>query len=198
MGQGYALTTYRPTEHKRREQFVQWTMTPAFDADSPAVAEIIECARSDKAMFPFKADVSIGSASWAWPEGLVSKQKLPVYEKFDPSRQLFSRGAHMPLMIFVGASKETRRSKEALARRAANANRRGWTWERRQSTRTQDDKGKGPQTHGHGEPHDDQRKGDQRKGGKGGRFHDFLKGKGKGKKGGRFYDFLKGSWWGQP
>ena len=79
LGQGYPLTSYRPLETKRREQFVKWTMTPAFDALSPAVAGIIECTKSDKAMFPFEVDTSIGSETWTWPEGPVSKQKLASY-----------------------------------------------------------------------------------------------------------------------
>ena len=130
MGQGYGLTNYRPLEPKRREQFVKWTMTPAFDALSPAVAGIIECTKSDKAMFPFKVDTSIGSESWTWPEGPVSKQKLASYERFDPDKELFKRGAHMPLMIYIGSSKDTRRTPKALAKRAENAARRGWTYDR--------------------------------------------------------------------
>ena len=162
-------------EPKRREQFVEWTLTPAFDALSPAVAGIIRSTKDDKAMFPFKVDTSIGSTSWSWPEGPLSKQKLASYELFDPDRELFKRGAHMPLMIYMGGSNEARRSKDALKRRAANAARRGWTWDKRQSTKVGDEtrdggdhpkgtqKGRWVHTHGDGEPSDG-----QRKGGKGG------------------------------
>ena len=79
LGQGFPLASYRPVEANRRAQFVKWTMTPAFDALSPAVAGIIECTKSDKAMFPFEVDTSIGSETWTWPEGPVSKQKLASY-----------------------------------------------------------------------------------------------------------------------
>ena len=171
MGQGYALTSYRPLETKRREQFVKWTMTPAFDALSPAVAGIIECTKSDKAMFPYKADTTIGSESWTWPEGPMSKQKLASYERFDPDKELFKRGAHMPLMIYIGSSKDTRRTPKSLAKRAENAARRGWTYDRIQKHKAGIEtsgggkhskgkgkhKGKGVHTHGHGEPSDGQR-----------------------------------------
>ena len=51
VGQGYPLVSYRPLAATRREQFVRWTFTPAFDAHSPAVAGIIRSATVDKAMF---------------------------------------------------------------------------------------------------------------------------------------------------
>ena len=54
----------------------------------------------------------------------------------------------MPLMVFMGESKETRRSKEAVIRRAANAGRRGWTWERRQSTKVKSESPDGGEHHG--------------------------------------------------
>ena len=175
LGQGYPLASYRPGERTRREQFVQWTFTPAFDAVSPAVAEIIERARRDKAMLPFEVDSSIGSSSWSWPEGQISKQKLAGYDLFDPEREFFKRGTHMPLMVFMGASNESRRSEDALRRRAANAARRGWTSERRQSTKVESEspdgadhlkgnqKGKGMHARGAGKPSDG-----KGKGGKGG------------------------------
>ena len=171
LGQGFPLVSYRPLEPKRREQFVQWTFTHAFDALSPAVAGIIQCTRDDKDMFPFKVDNSMGSASWSWPEGPISKQKLASYDLFDPHRQFFQRGAHMPLMVYMGGSSESRRSKVALAKRAANAARRGWTWERRQSTKAESgirdggehrkgkQKGRGMHAHGDGEPSDGKGKG---------------------------------------
>ena len=139
LGQVHPLVCYRPTVPARREKFVQWTFTPAFDALSPAVAGIMESARSDKAMFPFKVDTTMGSTSWSWPECPPSKQKLASFEHFDPQRQFFKRGAHMPLMIYIGAPSEVRRSKAAQRRRAVNATRRGWTWERRQATQVSDE-----------------------------------------------------------
>ena len=92
----------------------------------------------------------------------------------------------MPLMIYSGKSNETRRTKEALARRAANAARRGWTFDRIQAQKAGDEtrgggehskgkgkhKGKGAHTHGHGESSDGQRKGG--KGGARGGSYDFM------------------------
>jgi len=136
LGQGFPLASYKPGVRTRREQFVEWTFTHAVKASSPAVADIIKCTR-DKAMFPLTVDTSKGSASWSWPVGPISKQKLVDIDLFDPKRKLFNRGAHMPLMVFIGGPSESRRSKGALAKRAANAARRGWTWERRQSTKAE-------------------------------------------------------------
>ena len=141
-GQGLPLTSYRPEVRARREQFVNWTFTPVFDKDSPAVAGIMDMA-TKKDAFPFGVDTSIGSRSWSWPEDLPSKQKLVSFKHFDPQEVFFKRGAHAPLMIFVGAHSDVRRSKDAQRRRAANATRRGWDWERRQTTRPERSKGKG-------------------------------------------------------
>ena len=82
-------------------------------------------------------------SSWSWPEDVPSKQKLVPFTEFDPGEEFFKRGAHAPLMIFLGAGNEVRRSKEAQIRRAAAAERRGWTWERRQSTQKEKAEGKG-------------------------------------------------------
>ena len=94
-------------------------------------------------MFPLGVDTSIGSPSWFWPEDVPAKQKLIDYTKFDPYAKIFSKGAHMPLMIFVGAGAQIRRSPEALQRRALDADERGWTRRRRQSTQKGKSKGKG-------------------------------------------------------
>ncbi len=74
-------------------------------------------------------------------------------------------------MVYMGGSSESRRSKVALAKRAVNAARRGWTWERRQSTKAESgirdggehrkgkQKGRGMHAHGDGEPSDGKGKG---------------------------------------
>ena len=41
----------------------------------------------------------------------------------------------MPLMIYVGAHSDVRRTVQARQRRSENADARGWTFERRQSTK---------------------------------------------------------------
>ena len=152
-GQGYLLGSYHPKEEKRRAQWLEWSFTPVFDAESPAVAGVIHKAKYDRAQFPFEPDSSIGSASWSLPRGPVSKQKLPKYNLFDPQSHYFRSGAHMPLMIYVGGSNETRRSKVATARRATRAAERGWTAARIQAARRALEGGEhGTQTEGHTQP----------------------------------------------
>ena len=97
----------------------------------------------NKEMFPFGVDSSLGSSSWSWPEDVLSKQKLVSFEEFDPHNEFFKRGAHAPLMIFLGAQSQVRRSKAAQQRRAENADKRGWTWDRRQSMQKGKSKGTG-------------------------------------------------------
>ena len=145
MGQGFPLDSYHPRVPSRREQCVKWTFTPVLDESESAVAEVLRCAKDDRAMFPFGIDTSIGTESWKWPFLPVSRQKPADFERFDPQRVFFRRGAHMPLMIFVGGSGDVRRSSEAVARRAAKADARGWNYERRHgmASRTGAARGKG-------------------------------------------------------
>ena len=142
LGQGFPLSAYRPLEAARRHKFVMWTFSLVFDVGSSAVAEIMDSANSDRGMFPSRPDTSIGSDSWRWSEGPISKQKLPSYELFDPQRELFKRGAHMPLTVYIGNSSEARRSVNAMRRRNATATQRGWTWERRHQKGKQKGSGK--------------------------------------------------------
>ena len=145
MGQGYPLDSYIPKAADRKAQWVKWSFTPVLEESDPAVAEVLRCAKDVRAMFPFRPDTTIGAASWKWPVQPVSRQKPADFDKFDPNRQFFRRGAHMPLMIWVGGAGDVRRTSEALARRAANADKRGWNQERRQgmAIRTGAARGKG-------------------------------------------------------
>ena len=142
VGQGHPLTAYRPDHTPRKIQFVLWTFTHVFDQDSPAVAEIMAMTKKKDA-FPSGVDTSIGSSSWSWPGDVPSKQKLISFKEFDPTEQFFKRGAHAPLMIFLGGHSETRRTKKAQERRALKADARGFTWEYRQPTQKGKSNGKG-------------------------------------------------------
>jgi hypothetical protein len=153
LGQGYSLDSYLPKDATRRSQWLEWSFTPVFDATSPAMADVIHKAQCDRQHFPFNPEISIGSASWSLPQGPVSKQKLPKLPLFDPHSDYFRRGAHMPLMIYVGGNSDTRRSKGANARRANRAAERGWTPARIQAaSRALKDGEHGTQTEGHTQP----------------------------------------------
>ena len=99
------------------------------------MAEVIEAGQHDRDMFPTikgsPLDYTIGETSWQWPEMSPIKQKLILLQQFDPDFNLFRRGAHMPLMIYVGSPRNTRRTRDALARREKRAENRGWGWEAR-------------------------------------------------------------------
>ena len=114
----------------------------------------------------------------------------------------------MPLMIYVGEPNHTRRSKEALAKRAANAAVRGWTYERIQATKVgKEARGDGEHSKGKGKGKGKgKEKGEQK--GRQAHTHGYGKssyGKGKGGTKGtwdegknQYFDFLKGSWWPGP
>ena len=185
IGQGYPLSSYHP-KNARKDTCLRWSFTPVFDQDSPAVAEVLHCANHDKGMFPFPVNTTTGSASWSWSGTPPSKQKPVQIQQFDPQQVMFRGGAHMPMMIFVGASADVRRSNKAQKERAAKADKRGWTYERRMSTipggkggkgkEHGQQKGAGAYDRGGGEPRDNRGKGeeggarDQRQRGKGGKW----------------------------
>ena len=61
-------------------------------------------------MFPWTVDQDLGSTSWTWPSMPPCRQKLIDIKMFDPHRQYFKRGGHMPLMVFVGKHNQQRRT----------------------------------------------------------------------------------------
>ena len=77
-------------------------------------------------MSPWTVDQDLGSTSWTWLPMPPCRQKLIDIEMFDPRRQYFKRGGHMPLMCFFGSHSQQRRTKVASDRRARRAEERGW------------------------------------------------------------------------
>ena len=126
MGQGYVIDTYHPKVPARRQKLIELAFRPMLDLTQSAVAEFREGVVKDKAMFPFPIKQDVGLRCWEWPQMPCSRQKLVDVSMFDPSLALFQGGAHMPIMIFLGDSKETRRTPQARQRRAARADERGW------------------------------------------------------------------------
>ena len=82
-------------------------------------------------------DTSVGFFSWSLPQDEPSKQKLFKFEQFDPEQRMFQCGAHVPLMIFVGANKEAnaRRTPESQTLRNKEAGARRWDHQRSESTK---------------------------------------------------------------
>ena len=77
-----------------------------------------------------EANFDFAAESWNWPVMAICTQKLVRHDKFDPDETYFARGAHMPLMVFIGEKGRTRRSHEGQRRRATNAAKRGYPRER--------------------------------------------------------------------
>ena len=127
IGQGYALSSYMPVtkDGVRREQCVRWTFAITADWHSPAVAEIAHALKYDKAMFPFSVQSEKGLDSWEWPIMPVVKQKPVQTEMFDPTNKMFTKGAHMPVMVWFGGPEASRRSPHARIQRAIKCPRRG-------------------------------------------------------------------------
>ena len=99
-------------------------------------------------------------ATEGWNPLPPCKQKRIVREMFDPDGLLFRSGAHMPLIIFLGA--KARRSPEALVKREEAAISRGWGPPSKKGKGKEETKGKGKVEKGQGK--EDKGKG---KGGKG-------------------------------
>ena len=142
-GQGFALKHYRPLAVQRRNTFVHWSCAPALHQDDYAVADIIISTQLDKDMFPWQVNTAIGSRSWLWPTLPLLKQKQVNVNMFDPFKVMSTKGAHMPLMLFMGMPSDTRRTPKATQRRAQKAADRGWTQERIRQITLAKGKGKG-------------------------------------------------------
>ena len=124
--QGYPLDSYLP-KNKAKADFVRWTFDCVQDGES-AVAEQKEATRKKPSLYP-EAQFSFAVDSWDWPKMPLCNQKLIDIDLFNVDTY-FARGAHMPLMLFVGEKGRTRRSAEARAVRQEKAANRGFTRER--------------------------------------------------------------------
>ena len=71
-------------------------------------------------------DFTTGESTWGWPSMPPCKQQMVRSELFDPYKEFSKRGAHMPLMVFIGDKGKQRRTHEGRARRDVKADGRGW------------------------------------------------------------------------
>ena len=100
--QGYPLKSYLP-KNSTKEQIIRSAFDCVEDKES-AVAERNAAMKQIPSWYP-KADCSLGADSWDWPELAISSQKLIKTDKFEcnpDGETYFARGAHMPLMFFIG------------------------------------------------------------------------------------------------
>ena len=107
---------------------MRWTFTCPGHEKS-AVAEQKEATKKAPHMYP-AANFDRAEDSRSWATMPISKQKLVMPEMFGVEH-FFHRGAHMPLMVFIGDKNRTRRSKEAFTNRNHDATRRQWDAKRR-------------------------------------------------------------------
>ena len=112
----------------RQQEFVRWSFDCVADEDS-AVAEQKAATKKKKDLYP-EGDFDFGADSWDLATMPTSKRKIIESDKFDPNARYFKKGAHMPLMVYLGEKNKTRRSKDARSRRKVNAAQRGWTKDR--------------------------------------------------------------------
>ena len=153
-GAGEVLTNYRPKDAAKIKEFVRWSCGASVEMTSPAMAgprlasEKVGRQGGQLVVMSGPKGRSKGAPSWDWRPLPPCSQKLVEMEKFDPSRALFPRGAHMPIMTFLGTC--SRRTPAARARRAKRADERGWNYERRHAGQSPTRGGGGPEASGKG------------------------------------------------
>jgi hypothetical protein len=105
---------------------MRWTFDYVADqGEESAVAEQKAAMKKATQMYP-AADFEFGASSWGWPQMPICSQQLVRQDKFDPEQACFPRGAHMPLMVFIGEKGRTRRSAEGRGRRTEKQEAMGW------------------------------------------------------------------------
>ena len=125
--QGYPLKSYMPKIEKRRAQYVNWNFNHvAGQGEESAVAELKQAMKKNGNMFlgPHP-DFTTGEVSWTWPPMPIAKQKMVQQQQIDPFNEYTARGAHMPLMVFIGEQNKTRRSSQARSERIEKATAKG-------------------------------------------------------------------------
>ena len=128
---------------ERVTQFIRWSYEPVVTGTSDSFTTIQKKAQENwEQCWYKKPQQKIGQAHpqhgngsvWSWYDFPVVKQKLVQNTKFDPwiseGNGFFTKGAHMPLMVYVG--KDSRRSAPKREARTLAAKGRGW--ERSQSS----------------------------------------------------------------
>ena len=112
---------------------MKWMFDHVQHKEQSAVAELRKAMVKEPTMFlQPHPEFSTGESSWEWPRMAICKQKLVGKKKFDPFQHYTASGAHMPLMVFIGAKGKTRRTPMARKERSAKASARNWDEERRQ------------------------------------------------------------------
>ena len=105
---------------------MRWTFDYVADqGEESAVAEQKAAMKKATHMYP-AANFDFGASSWNWPQMAICSQKLVHQDKFDPKKAYFPRGAHMPLMVFIGEKGRTRRSWQGRVSRTEKQEARGW------------------------------------------------------------------------
>ena len=155
-GQGYPLSSYAPRTkekanlHRCTRQVVEWAMAPAIDRNSSAVAEVCQAAKKAKGndpLFSIRVDPDIGRDSWDWSVLPKVVQKPVDFQMFvgkqasTQPENIFTKGAHMPLMTFFGSNADCRRGQVKRQERDEKAANRGRGWSR--ANREQRDTRKG-------------------------------------------------------
>ena len=133
-GQGYDLSSYMPKGETLKAKFVDMTFEVVVPSDTQqsAVVEVRdEMKKIAKQTNLPCVDFTTGESTWDWSPMPICRQKLVRSELFDPYKEFSKKGAHMPLMVFIGDRGKTRRDPKSVARRNANADNRGWTAEKR-------------------------------------------------------------------
>ena len=123
--QGYSLSNYMP-KNEARASIVRWAFDCVEDQHS-AVAEQKAATEKDTRKHYPQANFAFAANSWNWPALPICSQKLVKQDMFDPDDTYFARGAHMPLMVFIGSKGQIRRKPESRAKRTAKQGLRGIT-----------------------------------------------------------------------
>jgi hypothetical protein len=152
-GQGYDLSCHMPNCDAMKAKFVDMTFevqVPSEYQHSAVVEVRDEMRKIAKQTGQPCVDFTTGESTWDWSSMPISKQKLVRSELFDPYKEFSKRGAHMPLMVFIGDKGKNRRKPESRARRDQRADERGWPAEKRTPWYFDGTKGKGAKTRGGG------------------------------------------------
>ena len=99
-------------------------------------------------------DLDIGKESEQWAPLDTHKQKPLSWSIWDPSRQLYAKGAHYPVQVFIGAKNKTRRSAEGWKHKQEMSDKRSRNIQRIQKIRESSQKKTNEAsntTHGHGD-----------------------------------------------
>ena len=138
-GSGHQLSAYRPNCAKTKAELIKWmntkmpynhTTRAADDATFKEFRKWLKDNEKQPAVAGYKeVQTDIGYDTWLWPKFPTCKSKPQSIFYFNQLQKIFNGGSHIPIITFIGDSKDSRHGWQTRKNRDGKAANRGIGWD---------------------------------------------------------------------